>query len=108
VILILLDGVLRAVVGSSTGRPLAILLAGIYATGFVGAGGGRTPGMAVAGIRVADVKSGQSIGYARALLRWAFSYVSAAAVLIGFGWMLWDDDRQCWHDKVARNYVVEN
>lgn len=26
---------------------------------------------------------------------------------LGFLWMLWDDYRQCWHDKLFSTYVIE-
>ena len=28
------------------------------------------------------------------------------ALLIGYLWMLWDKEKQCWHDKAANDVVV--
>ena len=32
--------------------------------------------------------------------------VSALILLLGFLWILWDKDRQGWHDKIAGTLVV--
>ena len=32
--------------------------------------------------------------------------LAAIVVGIGYFWMLWDSERQCWHDKFATDYVV--
>jgi uncharacterized RDD family membrane protein YckC len=58
------------------------------------------------GIRVLGLDTGGSIGYGRAFLRWVMSIVSAIVLLIGYLWMLWDREKQCWHDKVANAVVV--
>jgi len=50
--------------------------------------------------------TGGSIGYSRALARWLVRIVSFCALFIGYLWMLWDPERQCWHDKAARDVVV--
>jgi len=57
-------------------------------------------------IRVVDVDTGGRIDYGRALIRHLMSLVSGYACLIGYLWMLWDPEKQTWHDKVAGTYVV--
>jgi uncharacterized RDD family membrane protein YckC len=57
-------------------------------------------------IRVIDANTGGSIGYGRAAIRWLMKIVSGLACLIGYLWMLWDKEKQTWHDKVAGSYVV--
>jgi uncharacterized RDD family membrane protein YckC len=42
----------------------------------------------------------------RAIGRWCVRFVSAAPIFLGYLWMLWDDDKQTWHDKVVRSRVV--
>jgi uncharacterized RDD family membrane protein YckC len=32
--------------------------------------------------------------------------VSGAVVLIGFLWMIWDREKQTWHDKAAGSVVI--
>jgi uncharacterized RDD family membrane protein YckC len=65
-------------------------------------------GDAALSIRVVDVRDGTDgpIGYARAATRWAVSIVSYLALLIGYLWMLWDPERQTWHDKAAGSLPV--
>jgi len=33
-------------------------------------------------------------------------FISAAVLLIGYIWMLFDKNSQTWHDKIAGTYVV--
>jgi uncharacterized RDD family membrane protein YckC len=105
-ILIVIDELLRLIVGNGIGRPLSIVLALIYFTGFVGSQRGQTPGMRAMRIRVISAGGGGPIGYKRATIRWLGGYISAAALLLGFLWMLWDEEKQCWHDKLAAAFVV--
>jgi uncharacterized RDD family membrane protein YckC len=42
----------------------------------------------------------------RAFARWIGRYVSALIIYIGYLWMLWDEEKQCWHDKLASDVVV--
>ena len=46
-------------------------------------------------------RTGRSIGYARAFIRWLVSLVSGVVILLGYLWMLWDREKQTWHDKAA-------
>lgn len=32
--------------------------------------------------------------------------MSAIVIFIGYLWMLWDKESQCWHDKFAGDVVV--
>lgn len=58
------------------------------------------------GIRVVAIGTGEPIGYGRAIGRAVMSIVSALAILLGYIWMIWDKDKQTWHDKVASSVVV--
>jgi uncharacterized RDD family membrane protein YckC len=86
---------------------LQTVVALAYYTYFEGSTG-RTLGKTVLGIRVVDARSADpvAIGYGRAAIRHIMSYVSGVAIFIGYLWMLWDGERQTWHDKVASAYVV--
>ena len=57
-------------------------------------------------IRVVDLDSATPIGYGRASIRYVTSIVSAIVIYIGYLWMLWDREKQCWHDKTANSVVV--
>jgi uncharacterized RDD family membrane protein YckC len=69
---------------------------------------GQTPGDAALSIRIVDVRDGGDgpIGYVRAATRWAVSIVSYLVLLLGYLWMLWDPERQTWHDKAAGSLPV--
>ena len=58
------------------------------------------------GIRVIDFRDGGEIGHARAFIRYLGRYVSAIPLLLGYFWMLWDPEKQTWHDKIAGSVVV--
>ena len=101
------SGILRAIVGTTTGQGLGLLISLGYFTYFHG-NTGQTPGNAVLGIRVVDLRDrpGEPIGYGRAFVRWLVSIASAIVILIGFLWMLWDPKKQTWHDKAAGSLPV--
>jgi uncharacterized RDD family membrane protein YckC len=110
---LLIDGILLGVVGlilraalNGAGSALSIILSLAYFTYFVGAARGQTPGMSAQSIRVISFDGSGSIGYPRAFVRWIGGYLSAVVILIGFFWMLWDKEKQCWHDKLASAVVV--
>lgn len=69
-------------------------------------GTGQTIGKLFCGIRVVDVDGGGSIGYGRAFVRWFGRIISGLFLYLGYLWMLWDKDKQTWHDKMARDLVV--
>lgn len=68
---------------------------------------GTTWGRTIVGVKVVDIDTGQPIGMPRALGRTLFENIVSANVLyLGYLWMLWDKDRQTWHDKITRSTVV--
>ncbi len=66
---------------------------------------GQTPGKMLTGVRIARV-DGQPLTVRRALLRYVGYWLSAIPLGLGFFWVLVDDHRQCWHDKLADTCVV--
>ena len=58
------------------------------------------------GIRVIDFDTGGPIGYGRGFIRWIGRIVSEIVFFIGYLWMIWDKEKQCWHDKFANDVVV--
>ncbi len=77
-----------------------------YFTYFEGGPTGQTIGKRMLGIRVISLDDGGPIGYGRAFIRWIGRYVSAIVIFIGYFWMLWDEESQCWHDEFAGDVVV--
>ena len=101
------SGILRAILGNSGGEGLGLVISLGYYTYFHGKTG-QTPGDAVMSIRVVDFRNGTGapIGYGRALGRALMSIVSALVFLLGYLWMIWDPEKQTWHDKVVGSVVV--
>jgi uncharacterized RDD family membrane protein YckC len=71
-------------------------------------GQGATVGKRALGLRVQDATTGQPIGTARAVGRYFARILSAIPCFLGYLWMLWDDQRQTWHDKLTSSVVVRN
>ena len=70
---------------------------------------GQTFGRGIVGVRVVDATDRTPIGFPRALGRTLFANVISAALCdLGYLWMLWDEDQQTWHDKVARTIVLRD
>lgn len=68
---------------------------------------GQSLGRKVWGLKVVD-GAGEPIGFLRALFRNLFAmFVSAPLLYLGFLWVLWDQHKQAWHDKVSRTYVLK-
>lgn len=66
---------------------------------------GQTPGKLLMGLRIERV-NGQPLTIRRALLRYVGYWLSAIPLGLGFLWVLVDDERQAWHDKLAGTYVT--
>ncbi len=66
---------------------------------------GKTVGKALMGLRVLG-QDGRRLTFSQALIRALSYYISGLALFIGFLWVLVDDRRQAWHDKLARTLVV--
>jgi uncharacterized RDD family membrane protein YckC len=105
IILFVVEIILRAAL-KGAGQGLSVIVSLAYFTLFVGASRGQTPGMSALGIRVISFDGSGSIGYGRAAIRWIGGLVSTIPIFLGFFWMLWDKEKQCWHDKFASDVVV--
>ena len=87
-------------------QALSTLAGWAYGTYFEGAGAGQTVGKKVLNIRVIDFRTGGALGYSKAFVRQLVKVVSAIPCALGYLWMLWDREKQTWHDKVATTVVV--
>jgi uncharacterized RDD family membrane protein YckC len=68
---------------------------------------GQTWGRKIAGIKVVRNSTGEVIGVGRAIGRVLFaSLISAQVCYLGYLWMIWDDQKQTWHDKIADSAVI--
>lgn len=66
----------------------------------------QTIGKKAVGIRVVDVATGDPIGNGRGVGRYFARWLSAIPCLLGYFWMLWDDQKQTWHDKLTNAHVI--
>ncbi len=96
----------RGAEGNAGASLLNTLIGIAYYTYFEGSPAGQTPAKRVLGIRVIDFRSGAPLGYPRAALRWLCRILSILPCGLGFFWMLWDKERQTWHDKLTNTVVV--
>ena len=64
-----------------------------------------TVGGIICGLRVVRM-DGKPLPFTAALVRGLASILSAAAAGLGWLWILWDPERQAWHDKIAGTVVV--
>ena len=109
----LIDGLLIGAVAGAVTLALkhesylpGLLIGLAYFTLCEGGPGGQTLGKRALGIRVVDQHTGEAIGYGRASVRYLGRAISAIVFYLGYLWMLWDPERQCWHDKFAADVVV--
>jgi uncharacterized RDD family membrane protein YckC len=66
---------------------------------------GSTPGMQLRGLTI--VRLDGSLPDTRQLLWRSFGYLlSAATLLLGFLWALWDEDRFTWQDRISQTYIT--
>ena len=105
VIVLLAVGVLEGVFRSA-GAALAVVFAAGYFTYMEGGPSGAGFGKRALNIRVVDLDTGEPIGYSRGFIRYIGRLVSSFVFYLGYLWMLWDPEKQCWHDKFARDVVV--
>jgi uncharacterized RDD family membrane protein YckC len=111
---LLIDGILVGIVGGILELTVKNELAGLvslaigvaYYGWLEGSPSGQTIGKRVIGIRVYDLRQGGPIGTGRAIGRYFARWLSAIACLLGYFWMLWDKEKQCWHDKLVGSVVV--
>jgi uncharacterized RDD family membrane protein YckC len=113
---VILDGIILSIpavglgfafsFGASGGSGSNILLTIIYEALLIALWNGQTIGKLAMGIRVVTA-AGRPVPVGMAFARAGMKIVSGAALGLGYLWMLWDAEKQTWHDKVAKTYVVK-
>jgi uncharacterized RDD family membrane protein YckC len=98
-------GILTAAL-KTPGYFVGIAIGLAYFVYFEGGSSGQTIGKRVLDIRVIDYATGGPLGYGKAFLRWIGRIVSGAICALGYLWMIWDKEKQTWHDKIAGTVVV--
>ncbi len=106
-LILAIPGIILVVLLSQGAANILSTLIGIaYYTYFEGGPTGQTIGKRALGIRVIDFKGGGPIGYPRGLLRYIGRIIAAIPLFLGYFWMIWDKEKQCWQDKIANTVVV--
>ena len=105
-ILGVVNGILTVALDQNVASVLSLVIGIGYFGYFEGGASGQTIGKKALGIRVIDANTGGPIGFGRALVRYFGRIISTIPLLLGYFWMLWDGERQTWHDKLATAYVV--
>ncbi len=86
-------------------QPLATFAGWIYAVLFIWKSG-ATPGKQMMGIKVVRT-DGKNLSLWQAFLREVIGkFISGLVFMLGYLWVLWDKNRQAWHDHIAGTYVV--
>ena len=98
--------ILVVLVSQDLANILSTLIGLAYYTYFEGGPTGQTVGKRALGIRVIDFRGGGPIGYGRGLLRYIARILSTIPLFLGYFWMIWDKEKQTWHDKIANTVVV--
>jgi uncharacterized RDD family membrane protein YckC len=79
-----------------------------YFAYFEGGPEGQTIGKKQLGIRVVDANTMQpGIGMGRGVGRYLARILSGAICALGYLWMLWDPQKQTWHDKIVTTKVTK-
>jgi uncharacterized RDD family membrane protein YckC len=108
-----IDNILLAIIGGFVGvrggfwagGTLALLIGLAYHWFFLTQQNGQTPGKKLMGIRVIAANGGKLTDM-DAALRYLGYYINSAIMGLGWLWALFDPQKQGWHDKLARTYVV--
>jgi uncharacterized RDD family membrane protein YckC/ribosomal protein L40E len=67
--------------------------------------GGATPGMMWRGLHLTRFDGGEILVSDRIWRTFGY-FVSAATLMLGFMWALWDEDRLCWHDRISHTHLT--
>jgi uncharacterized RDD family membrane protein YckC len=105
-LLSVVDAAIQAGTSRLVSGIVGIVIGASYTILMLGGRDGATLGMRAVGIRIIDVDSGGRVEYGQCAIRYLVAIVSGLACGIGYLWMLWDPERQTWHDKAANVYVV--
>ena len=106
IILAIPYGILAAVADPAVAYIVYLVGNLVYFTMLDGGPNGQTIGKKALNIRVYDINQGGPIGYGRGFIREIGKWVSSLVLLLGYFWMLWDPEKQTWHDKFANSVVV--
>ena len=105
IILSIPQAVVRRLLGPGLGRLVGVGLAMAYSVYFW-TNSGATPGKMVMGLKVVSADTGGLIDVRAAILRYLGYILSIISLGVGFLSVVWDPDKQGWHDKIAKTRVI--
>lgn len=89
------------------GTLVSILGAWAYYIYFIGSTG-QTLGKKAMNLKVVNLDTGKNPDYVGAFLREIVGkFISSLVLLLGYLWVIWDNKKQGWHDKIANTVVVK-
>jgi uncharacterized RDD family membrane protein YckC len=105
------DAAGNASLGAGAGIGFIVMLVGVV-FGFLWkpwwwSHGGQTPGYKLLGMRVVRARDGGPVGFGAGILRMIGYAISAFIFYLGFIWILFDAQKQGWHDKIAGTVVIQ-
>lgn len=98
-------GLIQFALGMPLGWLISVVVNALYYVYFW-SNHGATPGKMMLGLRVVSAEHGGLIDPATAILRYVGYIVSSIPLCLGFFWVIWDGNKQGWHDKIAKTRVV--
>lgn len=90
---------------STASQAAQFLVSFAFLAHWIGTQGG-SPLRRKLGVYILDENDGSYIGRQRAAVRIIMSWVSGLVLLLGYISMLWNPQRQTWHDRIAKSVVV--
>lgn len=68
---------------------------------------GSTPGKMVMKLKVVNAQTGELLDPGTAVLRYVGYFVSALPLYLGFIWVAFDENKEGFHDKIAKTRVIK-
>ena len=65
-----------------------------------------TPGKMLLGQQIVHAQTGEPLGIGACIIRYVGTIISAIPLCLGYLWIIWDAEKQGWHDKLANTRVV--
>lgn len=100
-----LDIILVSILGAIVGGPPQMFLVWLAYFSGMWAWKGTTIGGVVLNLKVVRLDD-QPVTFVVALVRGLAAGFSVIVLFLGFFWMIWDREKQTWHDKIAGTVVV--
>ena len=68
---------------------------------------GATPGKMVMKLKVVNAQTGELLDPGTSILRYVGYFISALPLYLGFIWVAFDENKEGFHDKIAKTRVIK-